>query len=123
MNWVVWTALGTGLLVAAVAGLAAFGSARWASATQAQVALLEAARVPAPAGLNMVYDASADPDRLAGVLARSAHWGSWRKSSAATAGCAVAGFEPFHDACSTFISHSSPMLSNAGTKATQKSTR
>ena len=57
MNWMVWTALGTGLLVAVVAGLAAFGSARWTSATQAQVALLEAAREPAPAGLNMVYDA------------------------------------------------------------------
>jgi hypothetical protein len=56
MNWMVWTALGTGILMAAAAGLAAFGNSRWASATQAQVALLEAARVPAPAGLNKVYD-------------------------------------------------------------------
>ncbi len=50
MNWIGWTALGIGCSVAAVAGLVAFGSARWVSATQAQTALLEAARVPAPAG-------------------------------------------------------------------------
>lgn len=56
MHWIGWTALGTGLLVAGGAGLVAFGSSRWASATQAQMALLEAARVPAPAGLNKVYD-------------------------------------------------------------------
>jgi len=54
MNWIGWTALGIGCLVAAAAGLAAFGSSRWASATQAQMALLEAGRVPAPAGR---YDA------------------------------------------------------------------
>ena len=50
MNWMGWTALGTGLLVAGGAGLVALGNSRWASATQAQMALLEAARLPAPAG-------------------------------------------------------------------------
>ncbi|MEO8023888.1 DUF6544 family protein [Polaromonas sp.] len=54
MNWMGWTAAGMGLLVAAGVGLAAFGSSRWASATQVQMALLEAARLPAPAGR---YDA------------------------------------------------------------------
>ncbi len=58
MNWMGWMALATGLLVAGGVGLAAFGSSRWARATQAQVALLEAARVPAPAGLNKVDSAS-----------------------------------------------------------------
>ena len=57
MNWIGWTALGIGCSVAAVAGMVAFGSARWASATQTQVALLDAARVPAPAGQTKVYDA------------------------------------------------------------------
>ena len=45
-----WTALGIGLLVAAGAGLAAFGSLRWASATKMQMALLDAAKLPAPPG-------------------------------------------------------------------------
>jgi len=54
MNWIVWTGLGIGILAAAGAGLVAFGSTRWASATQAQMARLEAARVPTPAGR---YDA------------------------------------------------------------------
>jgi len=54
MNWLGWTALGLGLLVAAVAGLSAFGSSRWAGATQTQLALLEAARLSALAGR---YDA------------------------------------------------------------------
>jgi len=62
MNWIGWTAGGIGLLGAAGAGLVAWGNARWASATQAQVALLEAARVTAPsavqAGLQRVYDES-----------------------------------------------------------------
>ena len=58
MSWIGWTALGIGVLIAAGVGLAAFGRARWASATQAQMAKLEAARVPAQAGLNKVYDAS-----------------------------------------------------------------
>ena len=57
MKWLGKTASGLGLLVAAGAGLAAFGRARWASATQAQMALLEAARVPASAGRHQVYDA------------------------------------------------------------------
>ncbi len=47
MNWMGWTALGLGLSVIAGAGLAAFGSARWASATKEQMALLEAAKLPA----------------------------------------------------------------------------
>lgn len=50
MNWIGWTALGIGSSVAAVAGLVTFGSSRWVSATQAQMALLEAARVPASDG-------------------------------------------------------------------------
>ncbi|MEP6722103.1 MAG: DUF6544 family protein, partial [Variovorax sp.] len=50
MNWMGWTAAGIGLLLAAGAGLAAFGSSRWASATQLKMALLEAARLPAAAG-------------------------------------------------------------------------
>ena len=57
MNKIGWTALGTGLLLAGGAGLVAFGSSRWASATRAQVALLDAARLPAPAGQNKLYDA------------------------------------------------------------------
>ncbi len=50
MNWTLWAALGLGCSVAVAAGLVAFGSARWGSATQTQTALLEAARLPAPAG-------------------------------------------------------------------------
>jgi len=57
MNAIAWTALGIGLLLAAAAGLVAFGSARWQAATQAQMTLLEAARLPAPAGPNKVYHA------------------------------------------------------------------
>jgi len=54
MNAIAWTVSGVGLVVAAGIGLVAYGSSRWASATQTQMALLEAARVPAPAGR---YDA------------------------------------------------------------------
>ena len=50
MSWTLWAALGLGCSVAVVAGLVAYGSARWGSATQTQTALLEAARLPAPAG-------------------------------------------------------------------------
>ena len=50
MNALTWTALGSGLVVAAGVGLIAFGSSRWAGATQTQMAKLEAARLPAPAG-------------------------------------------------------------------------
>jgi len=50
MNWTLWAALGLGCSIAVVAGLVAYGSARWGSATQTQTALLEAARLPAPAG-------------------------------------------------------------------------
>jgi hypothetical protein len=57
MSWIGRAALGTGLLVAGGVGLAAFGSSRWASATQAQMALLEAARSPAQTGMKKVYDA------------------------------------------------------------------
>ncbi len=57
MNWMGWAALGIGLLVAAGAGLVALGSARWASATHAELAKLDAARVPRPAGVDNVYDA------------------------------------------------------------------
>ncbi|CAN5265189.1 hypothetical protein BH11PSE14_BH11PSE14_01630 [soil metagenome] len=48
MNWIEWIVLGVGLLVAAAAGLAVFGNWRWASATKAQIALLDATLVPAP---------------------------------------------------------------------------
>jgi hypothetical protein len=54
MNSMRWTAAGIGLLGAAGLGLSAIGSSRWRSATQAQMALLEAARMPVPAGC---YDA------------------------------------------------------------------
>ena len=57
MNTMTWAVLGISLAVAAGIGLVAFGSARWAGATQAQMAWLEAARVPALAGLAKVYDA------------------------------------------------------------------
>jgi len=54
MNGITWTALGFGLVVATGIGLIALGSSRWQASTQAQMALLEAARVPAPSGR---YDA------------------------------------------------------------------
>ena len=54
MNALTWTALGFGLVVAAGFGLVAFGSSRWAGATQTQMAKLEAARLTMPAGR---YDA------------------------------------------------------------------
>ena len=54
MNWMGWTALGIGCLVAAMAGLAALGSARWGGVTRSQMALLEAARLQMPPGR---YDA------------------------------------------------------------------
>ena len=57
MNWMGWTALGIGLSGAIGFGLAAFGSARWKASTQAQMALLETARLPASAGLQGVYNA------------------------------------------------------------------
>jgi hypothetical protein len=57
MNKIGWTALGTGLLVAGGAGLVAFGSSRWEGATQAQLALLHAASVPASPGQKKFYDA------------------------------------------------------------------
>jgi hypothetical protein len=49
-----WTAGGIGLAVAAGIGLIAFGSSRWKTATQVQMARLEAARERAPTGR---YDA------------------------------------------------------------------
>ncbi|MEO8015221.1 MAG: DUF6544 family protein [Polaromonas sp.] len=54
MNKMAWTALGLGLVGATGIGLVVLGSSRWQAATQAQMALLEAGRVPAPAGR---YDA------------------------------------------------------------------
>ena len=50
MNALTWIALGSGLVVAAGIGLVAFGNSRWAGATQTQMAKLEAARLPMPAG-------------------------------------------------------------------------
>ena len=54
MNGMLWTALGLGLLAALGIGLVAIGNSRWQRLTQAQLALLEAARMPVPAGR---YDA------------------------------------------------------------------
>ena len=54
MNALPWTALGSVLVVAAGIGLVAFGSSRWAGATQTQMAKLDAARLAMPAGR---YDA------------------------------------------------------------------
>ena len=54
MNGIAWTALGFGVVLALGIGLVAFGSARWQDSTQAQMAKLEATRVPVPAGR---YDA------------------------------------------------------------------
>ena len=50
MNAIAWTASGIGLAVAAGIGLIAYGSSRWRASTQVQMALLEAARIPAPSG-------------------------------------------------------------------------
>ena len=49
MNALRWLALGSGVVVAAGIGLVAFGRSRWADSTQAQLAKLEAARLPTPA--------------------------------------------------------------------------
>ena len=49
MNAIAWTALGAGLVVATGMGLVFFGSSRWHASTEAQMALLEVARVSAPA--------------------------------------------------------------------------
>ena len=49
MNPTGWTVVGIGLVGAFGYGLTAFGNRHWRSATQAQLALLEAARVSAPA--------------------------------------------------------------------------
>lgn len=46
MTWIGWTALALGTLVAALLGLAAYGSSRWARATQVLVGQMEAARLP-----------------------------------------------------------------------------
>lgn len=46
MTWIGWTALALGTLVAAFLGLAAYGSSRWARATQVLVGQMEAARLP-----------------------------------------------------------------------------
>ena len=54
MNALTWTAFGFGSVVAAGIGLVAFGSSRWAIATQTQMAKLEAARLAMPVGR---YDA------------------------------------------------------------------
>ncbi|MEP6779085.1 MAG: DUF6544 family protein, partial [Gemmatimonadaceae bacterium] len=54
MNAIAWTALGSGLVIAIGIGLIAFGNSRWRASTQAQMAKLEAARIPPPPGR---YDA------------------------------------------------------------------
>jgi len=50
MSAIAWTVLGSSLVVAAGIGLVAFGNSRWKASTRAQMALLEATRVPDPAG-------------------------------------------------------------------------
>ena len=54
MTWIAWIALGVGVLLVAIVALVLIGEVRWANATKAQMAQLEAARVPAPASR---YDA------------------------------------------------------------------
>ena len=54
MNGWIWTVSAFGILLLGGAGLLAIGSSHWRAATQAQLALLEATRLPAPAGR---YDA------------------------------------------------------------------
>ena len=48
MNGWIWTVSAFGILLIAGTGLLAFGSSHWRAATQTQLALLEAARLPAP---------------------------------------------------------------------------
>ena len=50
MTWITWIAIGVGVLLVAVVLLVVVGDARWASATKGTMALLEAARLPRPAG-------------------------------------------------------------------------
>ncbi len=54
MTWIAWATAGLGVVVAAGIGLVAFGSSRWAGATRALLARLEATRLPATAAR---YDA------------------------------------------------------------------
>jgi hypothetical protein len=54
MMVIVWSALALGVLAAAWMGLAAYGRARWAAATQSLLSQLDAARLPAKASR---YDA------------------------------------------------------------------
>ena len=61
MNWMGWAASGFGLVVAAGIALAAFGSSHWDGATQAQMALLESARVPILAGRYDIREIDALP--------------------------------------------------------------
>ena len=49
MTWITWIAIGVAVLLVAVVVLVLIGNVRWASATKAQMALLDAARVPMPA--------------------------------------------------------------------------
>lgn len=46
MTWIIWIIVAVGVLAAAVLGLAAYGNARWAEATQALRARLQATRLP-----------------------------------------------------------------------------
>jgi len=54
MSELAWTTVAVGLIIAALFGLIALGSARWRSSTEVEMARLEAARMPASAGR---YDA------------------------------------------------------------------
>jgi hypothetical protein len=55
MTWITWLVLAIGILGAAVLGLGAYSTTRWAKATQTLLDQLEAARLPATASR---YDAS-----------------------------------------------------------------
>jgi len=61
MNAIACTAMGLGLVAAAGSGLIAFGNAHWRAATKVQLALLEAARVPAVAGSYDAHEIEALP--------------------------------------------------------------
>ncbi|MBA2673810.1 hypothetical protein [Ramlibacter sp.] len=63
MSWMGWTALGIGCVAIAGVALSAFGRARRDAATQAQMALLDAAAVPAPAGRYDARDIEGPPTR------------------------------------------------------------
>ena len=65
MTWFTWLVLIAAVLVIAAVGLTAFGSMRWATATQSLLAALEAGRLPPSASTAARYD----PSEIAGLPA------------------------------------------------------